>query len=299
MSETLPVIGWRKPGAVAALVWRRMMAGRVSLISAGCAFYATLALFPGLSVLLSLYGLVFNPVSVVPQLDLLHNLLPTEAFTLIAQRVNALVSHERDNLQLGVWIGTAVALWSASTGTKSLLSAIDEAHGERDRGFFQFQLTGLAMTLAATIGAVLALAILVALPNLLLWLGIPATTRGLLHVLSLALLLAFVCASIAALFRFGPSPRPGPPPLVLPGALAATVLWVAASAGFSFYVSAIGSFDITYGPIAAIAGVMLWFWVSCFVVLFGAELNAALRLMPPKQKRPEANPRPFSKPISG
>jgi len=157
----------------------------------------------------------------------------------------------------------------------------------------------MLMTLGAIIAAVLALASLVALPNLLLWLGIPATTRGLLHALSLSLLLAFVCASIAALFRFGPAPRPGPPPLVLPGALAATVLWVAASAGFSFYVGAIGSFDITYGPIAAIAGVMLWFWVSCFVVLLGAQLNAALRQLPPKHKRPEANPRPLPASISG
>ena len=299
MSETLPPMVWRKPGAVAALVWRRMLAGRVTLISAGCAFYATLALFPGLSVLLSLYGLIFNPVSVVPQLQLLHSFLPAEAFTLIAQRVHVLVSHGHENLKFGVWLGTAVALWSASMGTKSLLSAIDQAHGVGDRNFFQFQLIGLAMTLAATVAAVLALASLVALPNLLRFLGTPATTRGLLHVLSLAMLLAFVCASITALFRFGPAPRPGPPPLVLPGALAATVLWIAASVGFSFYVSVIGSFDITYGPIAAIAGVMLWFWVSCFVVLLGAELNAALRHLPPKQQRPEANPRPLPVSING
>jgi membrane protein len=268
------------PGQIALRVWRRMRAGRVSLISAGCAFYATLALFPGLSVLLSLYGLMFNPVSIVPQLVLLHDVLPQETFVLISRRVHVLVSHQHGHLRLGVWIGVAVALWSASMGTKSLLSAIDHTHGGGDRGFLQFQLTGLAMTLGATLAAVMALAFLVALPGSLRSAGIPAPMQGLVHVLSLCVLALFVGSSIAALFRFGPSPRPGPQPRVLPGALAATALWFAASVGFSFYVGAIGSFDVTYGPIAAIAGVMLWFWVSSYVVLLGAELNAALSQIP-------------------
>lgn len=276
MSEGIIKTAQPRWGGVAARVWRSMRAGRMSLIAAGCAFYATLALFPGLSVLLSLYGLIFNPISVLPQMQLLQDVLPPDTSVLIARRVHALVSHHHGHLQIGVWVGSVVALWSASTGTKSLLSAIDHTHGGGDRGFLRFQLTGLAMTLGATFAAVMAMAVLVALPGSLRELGMRASMRGLVHTLSLILLVLFVAASITALFRFGPSPRPGRQPRVGPGALAATALWLAASGGFSAYVRELGEFDITYGPLAAIAGAMIWFWVSSYVVLLGAELNAAL-----------------------
>jgi membrane protein len=273
MSET--IVYAARPGwsVVAARLWRRMRAARVSLIAAGCAFYATLALFPGLSVLISLYGLMFNPVSVVPQLRVLRDVLPPATWVLISERVHALVAHQHGHLQIGVWIGTAVALWSASTGTKSLLSAIDDIHGGGD---VRFQLMGLAMTLGATLAAVMALALLVALPHALGWLGVPASMRSVVNALSLVVLVLFVYGSIAALFRFGPAPRPGPQPRLLPGVIAATFLWLLASVLFSIYVNALGRFDITYGPLAAIAGAMLWFWMASYVVLLGAELNAAL-----------------------
>lgn len=271
-------VGDRATSAAVVLrkVWQRMRAGRTSLISAGCAFYATLALFPGLSVLLTLYGLVFNTASVVPQLKLLKDVMPAETAGLIVRRVHALVISHHVHTPIALWLGVVVALWTASTGTKSLLSAIDHTHGGGDRGFLRFQATGLLMTLGATVAAVMALALLVAVPASLRSLGTPIAMRGTVHLISLGLLIAFVFCSIAALFRFGPSPRPGRQPRVTPGAFAATALWLAASAGFSAYVAEIGEFDITYGPIAAIAGVMIWFWASSFVVLLGAELNAAL-----------------------
>ncbi len=247
--------------------------GRLSLIAAGCAFYATLALFPGISMLLSLYGLIFDPVTVVPQMNLLRDVLPPETFILISRRVHVLVSHHHASLGLSVGITALITLWSASTGTKSLLSAIAHTHGGRRRSLLRFQAVGLALTLCAAIAAVLAIATLVALPGLLKAFGLTAKMSGLLHLASLAVLVAFVWASITALYRFGPAQAP---PRVLPGAIAATLLWLAASVVFSIYVGRIGTFDVTYGPLAAVAGVMLWFWVSTFAVLLGAELNAAL-----------------------
>lgn len=264
---------WRDVGG---RVWRRMRDRRMSLIAAGCAFYATLALFPALSVLLALYGLVFNASSVVPQLRLLHDVLPPETSGLIVRQVHVLVYHHSAHFQISVWLGMIVALWSASTGTKSLLSAIDHTHGGGDRGFLRFQLTGLTMTLGATIAAVLALAVLVALPGSLRRLGMNLGMRGLVHTVSLSLLVSFVGLSIAALFRFGPSPRPGNQPRVAPGAIAATALWFLASVLFAAYVRDLREFDVAYGPLAAVAGVMVWCWFSSYVVLLGAELNAAL-----------------------
>jgi len=260
-------------------VWLRIQQSRTSLIAAGCAFYATLALFPGLSALLSLYGLAFKPQTVMAQLDVLKDLLPPEGYLLITKRVQALVAHSPRHLQWSVWIGTAGALWSASTGAKALLAGIDHMHSQSRRPFLRFQGVGMAMTLAAMVAALLALAIMLALPGALGFLGFSRRARGLLHGLSFAVLVLFVAAAIAALYRFGPTPEPDRQWPILPGALAATILWLAASEGFSAYVAHLADFDLTYGPLATLAGVMLWFWVSSFVVLLGAAVNVEASAM--------------------
>jgi membrane protein len=257
----------------------RLRSHRTALVAAGCAFYATLALFPAISMLLSLYGLAFNPRSVEPQLALLQGLLPPEAHTLIARQVHALVSYPRRTLGLSLVIGAMITLWSAVVGTTSMLAALNLAYDETERrGFLRFQLTGFALTLAAIIGAVLALALLVALPAMASFVGLPHGTNGPTHYASLAVMMAYVAVSFAALYRFGPSRRPGRRHRILPGTLVATVLWLIASLLFTDYVERIASFDATYGPLAAVAGVMLWFWVSVYAVLAGAELNSALEL---------------------
>src|SRR5579863_5398412 len=78
-------IPWRDWRRVLSGAWREISSDRVSLVAAGCAFWATLALFPAISTLLSLYGLLFDPGTVEPQLGLLRPLLPPAAFALIEQ----------------------------------------------------------------------------------------------------------------------------------------------------------------------------------------------------------------------
>ena len=256
--------------------FRRTQNGRATLIAAGCAFYATLALFPGLSTLLSVYGLVFKPEAVVNQMVILRDVLPPEAYLLIARRAHVLVQHAPHRLAWSVWIGAAIALWSASTGTKALLAAIDMLYGGTRRSMLHFQAVGLTMTLCAVLAAILAVGLLIALPGVLHLLGWSARARGAIHNVSLFVLVLFVGAAIAALYRFGPHRRPEHHWRVWPGVLIATPLWLIASVVFSTYVTKLADFDFTYGPLAAMAGVMLWFWVSSYVVLLGAALNATL-----------------------
>jgi membrane protein len=251
----------------------------ISLVAAGCAFYATLAMFPALSVLVSLYGLVFDPASVGRQMELLRGLLPPDAFTLISDQVTALVARPKVELGLGLAIGLAIALWSASAGTKAMLTSLNRAYGVVERrGIVRFQATGLAITLAGILGAILALAVLVALPAAVAFLHLSSYLRSWLHLLSMLVMLLYVAVLLGFLYRFGPSPQrpPGRVRSLLPGAALATLLWLSVAIGVSIYVGDFGGFDATYGPLAAVAGVMLWFWASSFVVLVGAELNAAL-----------------------
>jgi membrane protein len=272
----IPWSGWKR---VLRRTARELATDRISLVAAGCAFYATLALFPAISMLISIYGLVFDPSTVGPQLAVLRDLLPPSAYQLIADRVQVLVSKPPGTLTFSLALSIVIALWSASTGTKSILGALNLAYEEREtRSFLRFQLTALGMTLGGILAAVTGLAGLLLVPAAVALLHISAYGALIARVVSFMLLLVFVLLSLSLLYRFGPSRRSAGWHWVTPGSLFATLLWLFASALFSFYVQHLASYDATYGPLGAVVGVMMWFYVSALVVMIGAELNAELEL---------------------
>ena len=248
---------------------------RVSLVAAGCAFYATLALFPGITMLISLYGLVYNPETVQPQLQYLANFLPPSAYLLIYDRIQTLVTAPTRGLGLGFIISLLIALWSASTGTKSILNALTMAYNESEsRGMIRFQLIGLGMTLVAVLGSALAIGVLVAIPLVLALVGLSADAKFLVGLLSSLLLLAFVLGALWLLYRYGPASRNRI--FFAPGAGFATLLWLLGSWAFGAYVGHFAAYSVTYGPLSTLIGLMMWFYLSAYAVLFGAEVNAAL-----------------------
>jgi membrane protein len=272
----IPWAGWKR---VIGRTVTEVITDRVSLVAAGCAFYATLALFPAISMIISIYGLVFDPTTIQPQLAALRGLLPPSAFTLISDRVHVLVSKPPGTLTFSLLVSIGIALWSSATGTKSILGALNLAYEEREkRGFIRFQLTALGMTLCGMVASATGIALLVLLPAVEAFLGISEGARLLARLASLGMLVVFVLLALAMLYRFGPSRRAASWHWVTPGATLATVLWLAASALFSYYVGHLASYDATYGPLGAVIGVMMWFYVTAFVVLVGAELNAELEL---------------------
>jgi len=248
---------------------------RVSLVAAGCAFYATLALFPSITMLISLYGLVFNPDTVQPQLAYLQQFMPPAAFSLISDRIQSLVSAPARGLGLGFIVSLLISLWSSSTGTKSILNALTLAYDETEtRGMIKFQIISLGMTLVAIIGAALAIGILVFIPLVINFIGLSGYAKLLVGVLSFAAMVTFVVTALGLLYRFGPAG--GNRIFFAPGAAIATVLWLLGSWAFGLYVGHFAAYSATYGPLAALIGLMMWFYLTAYTVLLGAEVNAAL-----------------------
>jgi membrane protein len=176
-------------------------------------------------------------------------------------------------------LGVLVALWSASAGTKALMSALNVAYEEEEkRGLIRFNLTALFFTLCGILGVVVALALIVGLPAFLrLEMVGPAgqlAARGVSHLL----LLVCVVLGLALLYRYAPSRRRANWRWITPGSLVAAVAWLAASILFSLYVGRFASYDATYGPLGAVVVLLIWFYLSAFVVMLGAELNAELEL---------------------
>jgi membrane protein len=269
-----PHSGWH--GIIVGAI-REAITDRVALAAAGCGFYATLALFPAISVLISLYGLIFDVKSVEQQLAPLREVLPPPAFSLISDRVRELVSQSSNALSIGLLVSLVVGFWSASAGTKSVLSALNVAYDTIEgRGIVGFQLTALSMTLCAVAAAVVAIAVLVFLPTMISFVGLSDYSASLINGFSMLLLVVLVGGTIALLYRYGPSHTPQTERRIFAGAVLSTVLWLIASAALSFYVSHIARMSVTYGPIGAVVAIMLWFYLSAYAVLLGAEVNSQL-----------------------
>jgi membrane protein len=256
---------------------------RVSLVAAGCAFYATLALFPTITMLISLYGLVYNPDTVQPQLHYMQSFMPPAAFSLISDRIHSLVATPVRGLGISFVISLMISLWSSSTGTKSILNALTLAYDATDtRGVIEFQLIALGMTLVAVIGAALAIGILVFIPIAVTFLGLSGYAKILVALLSFAAMIAFVLIALGLLYRFGPAGDGRT--FYAPGAGIATVVWLLGSWVFGLYVGDFAAYSATYGPLATLIGLMMWFYLTAYVVLFGAEVNAALDIEWGKEK---------------
>jgi membrane protein len=285
------VRSWRRPRRVIVGAFQEATTDQVSLAAAGCAFYATMALFPAISVLISVYGLAFNVDAVEQQLQVLRDLLPPPAFMMIEDRVHELVTQPNGTLSIGLVVSLLVAFWSSSTGTKSVISALNVAYNVTERrSFVGFQLIGLLMTLCAVIAATLAIAVLVLLPTIISFVGLSNYNAVLIKALSTAFLVVLVGATMALLYRFGPSRGSGDHAKrrIFPGAVVATALWLVASVGLSFYVSHIASFGATYGPLGAVVAIMLWFYLTAYAVLLGAEVNAQLEHTEQSSRHPDS-----------
>lgn len=266
---------WR---ATLLRVKQRSTEDNLSVVAAGVAFYAMLAVFPALIALVGLYGLAFDPQQVHEHLATLTAVLPEQAADLIGRQVRAITSADRTSLGLGSLAGLVVALWSASAALRALMTALDVAYDEHEeRGLLRFYGTSLALTLAAIGGVAAAIGLIVAVPAALRFAGLGGAAESLLSYGRWPLLAALMFAGLALLYRYGPS---RPPPVwrwMNWGAAVAVALWLAGSALFSLYVSAFASYNRTYGSLGAVVILLLWFLLSAYAVLLGAELNAELR----------------------
>jgi membrane protein len=272
----IPVAGWRQ---VLGRVWRETISDQTSMVAASCAFYPMLALFPGISVLISLYGLALNAATIGAQIQAVRDVLPAAAFDLVTQRLHDLASRPAAELSWGLVLGVLVALWSASAGTKALMSALNVAYEEQEkRGLISFNLTALFFTLCGILGVVVALGLIVGLPTLLRLdlLGTPGRIAA--RAVSYAVMLICVIVGLALLYRFAPSRRQAHWRWITPGSLLPAVMWLLASILFSLYIGRFASYDAIYGPLGAVAVLLLGFYISAFVVMLGAELNAELEL---------------------
>jgi membrane protein len=248
-------------------------------MAAQIAYFMMLALFPALLFLLSLisYLPILEPGQV---LESLSEALPNQSFEMVEGTVYGVLSGREGGI-LG--FGLLAALWSGSMGVGALITTINRAYNIHPKRNIAVQkVLSIILTLVLS-GFVILSTLLVLLGpdishDLFQWLGLAGDSMNFWSTLRLPLVLLLNTLAISILYYFAPEAKQRYV-WILPGTLTATVLWFGASQLFRLFVRNFGSYNVTYGSIAAFIILMIWLWLSGFIFLLGAEINALMRRM--------------------
>ena len=272
--QAIPLVGWRD---IALRVKDQLSADNASIVAAGVAFYGVLALFPALVALVSLYGIIMDPHDIERHMTSVSSMLPQEAHSIIDEQLKSVAQSAGSALSLGAIGGVLLALWSTSKGLKALVSSLNIAYDEEEtRGFLK--LTGLALllTVGTVIFVIIALTFITILPSLLESLGLGQLSQTFLSLIRWPLLAMIVVAGLAVLYRYAPCRDKPEWRWVSLGAGVASLLWIIGSILFSLYVENFGKYNETYGSLGSAVILFMWFFITAYIVLLGAEVNAEM-----------------------
>lgn len=270
----IPKAGWRD---ILLRTKDEMSHDHVSLIAAGVAFYGLLALFPAIAVLISLWALMFDPQIIGQQIEMVSQALPEQAAAIIKEQAQAVARGAGTGVSIAAIIGLMFSLYTAATGVKSLIEGLNIIYGEQEsRSFIMYNVVAFLLTIALVVIMLVTLGLIVVLPAVLSIFGQSDTMAMLINWLRWPLLAVVAILGLGIVYRFAPNRTNPRWQWVSVGAVIATVLWIIGSAGFSIYVSNFASYNEVYGSLGAVIVLLVWFWLSAFIVLMGAELNAEI-----------------------
>jgi membrane protein len=270
-------IPWRGWQDILLRVYDNITHHRLLAVAGGIVFYSLLAIFPGITALVSSYGLFADVGTISNHLSALSDLMPSGAFSIVQNEVGRIVAKGGGQLTAAFAFGLALAFWSANAGMKSLFDALNIIYEEKEkRSFLWLNIVSFTFTLGAFGVIVLAVNAVVVFPLVLAYLGVNASDPWLIRFFRWPIMFATIVLGLALLYRYGPSRRNAQWKWVSVGSVFAATTWIIVSLGFSYYLARFANYDATYGSLGAVIGLMMWMWLSAIVVLAGAELNAEI-----------------------
>lgn len=255
----------------------RIQKNSIFPVAGQLAYFLILSIFPFIMILLN----IMSQTSFVQEEALfqLLSFLPGEVYNIFVQFVNEVVESSSQGL---LSIAAILAIWSASSGTRAVIRAINDAYGEEEsRSFLALIALSVVFTVIFLILIVLVFATLVfgelIAKSLFTYLGQSAFFTQFWKRFRIIILLAYMIFTFALLYKFSPvSKEKITFKSTLPGASFATLGWIIVSLGFSFYVNNFGNFSVTYGSLVGVIILLTWLYLSSIIVLIGGEINATL-----------------------
>lgn len=272
--EQIPARGWWD---ITMRVYQDLSRDNVSLIAGGLAMYSLLSVFPALAAAVSIYGLVFRPDDVIKQMQVFAGVLPPGVWDIFNGELQEVVRRESGTLTITAIIALLVSLGSARSGMASLVQATNIAYQEQEkRSLLRQILLSILFTIGAIGAFLLVLLLGVAVPVIFSAVNASAWIQDLIGALRWALLWLFATAGLACIYRFAPSRQMARWRWVIWGSVVAASLWLAGSILFAVYVRTFGGYARTYGALGGVIVLMMWFYLSSFLLVLGAEINAEM-----------------------
>jgi len=272
-------IGWRRWWDTLKRTVREFQDDGLTDWAAALTYYGVLAIFPAMTALVSVLGLV-GASATDPLVDNLAGLAPGPANEILTGAIDEIAA-SRQTAGVAFVLGLLGALWAASGYVGAFSRASNVIYEiEEGRPFWKLrpQQVGITLILILLLAA-LSLAVVVSGPiaeevgNLV---GAGDTAVTVWEIAKWPLIAFVVVGIFAVLYFAAPNVRQPGMRWITPGGVLALALWLAASAGFALYVANFASYNATYGSIAGIIVFLVWLWISNVALLLGAELNAEL-----------------------
>ncbi|RYH03598.1 YihY/virulence factor BrkB family protein [Salipiger sp. IMCC34102] len=254
-------------------VWTTAAERHITLIAGGVAFFGIFAIFPGIAAVISLFGLMADPAVVVQQLDLMEEIIPRETYLLLVGQMGRLLAAQTETLGWTSIVSLALAVWAARLGVAGLMDGLNAIAGRRARNGFKQIVVALTLTVLLVALSLVALIAVVVAPIVIAFAQLPDDTAWVLEGIRWAVALFVLYAALSLLYRFGPNQRDARLRWMTVGAATAVVLWIGASAGLSYYLGNFTRYNEVYGSIGAVIGMLLWLYLTAFLILLGAALN--------------------------
>lgn len=280
MSDRDPIDARLTPrdlGRLSLAIWNALYDRHVGLIAAGVAFYSMFAIFPGMAATIAIWGIFSDPSVVETYLSTIRGLIPDAAFSLISGQLHTLVTNRTGGWHWATILSLGVALYSVHSAVAALMSGLNAVQDHDPRTGMMRMFSSLAMTLAL-LGVILtALGVVVAVPVALSLVAYGPAEALVLRFLPWAILFFMVKMTLGMFYRFGGQGEGGRHKWISSGSVVAALLWAMVSFAFSVYLENFGSYNRIYGSIGAVIALMMWLYLSAYIVLLGAVLNAELQ----------------------
>ncbi len=256
-------------------LYTQMIDDNLLIIAAGVAFFGLLSLFPAITAVLAVGGLVIDADTIVDQTALMEGVVPDDVIEIIRNQATSVVTSE--GLGMTLLISLLLALWSASRGVNAMCNGLNVVYGESERRNV-FVKNGLVLVLTCVIifGLIVMFALMGILPVLLAYFPLGPVAGLVTQWGSWAMIIGMSLFCLGLLYRFGPSRKNPRWRWVSPGAVVACLGWIAASHLFTVYATSFGTYNQSFGALAGVIVLMLWLWITILVVLLGGLVNAEL-----------------------
>lgn len=269
--------------------WSEASAANLGLIASGIAFNAFLAFVPLLTAVVLSYGIVAAPEQVARHIATLADAMPQEATNLIGSQLENMVETADSSAGFGLLLALAIALFGAMRGASGIITALNIVFDvEESRSFLRQTAMALTITfglIVVFIIASLGISVLSFLEDLLPDPG--GMTHSVLPIAFWFVAAAFVSLVIALIYRYAPNRSEMEWRWLTPGSALATIVWVAATLAFAFFVRNFGGYNATYGALGAVIIFLTWLYLSSYILLLGAQLNQVLERQAGQEQTPD------------